>query len=144
MTVTTVVKCFCNLLSMFSMPAYVHSNRGTSFMSAELHNFLHNKGIGTSCTTPYNIKEMGNQWCIVEWSGKPLLLLSKQKDYRHWAGKTLSQHFILHSVTTMLFYKCNSTLEDVQLCGTVLSWYLHPGLAHDTRYCSSKAECLSS
>ena len=53
MTATTAIKSFSSL-SMFGIPAYVHSDRETSFVGTELHNFLHAKGIATSCTTPYN------------------------------------------------------------------------------------------
>ena len=33
----TVVKCLTSLFSLVGMPAYVHSDRGASFMSRELH-----------------------------------------------------------------------------------------------------------
>ena len=36
------------------MPAYKLSDRGSAFMSQELKDFLHNKGIATSRTTSYN------------------------------------------------------------------------------------------
>ncbi len=36
------------------MPAYIHSDRGSSFMSEEHRKFLLSKGIATSQTTPYN------------------------------------------------------------------------------------------
>jgi len=36
------------------MPAFIHSDRGTSFMSRELREFLTSKGVSTSRTTPYN------------------------------------------------------------------------------------------
>ena len=54
MTTTTVINCLCSLFSIFSLPSYVHSDRGSSFMSAELRQFLTNKGIACSRTTPYN------------------------------------------------------------------------------------------
>ena len=36
------------------MPQYIHSDRGTYFMSVELKSFLKNRGIWTSRTTPRN------------------------------------------------------------------------------------------
>lgn len=36
MTESTVVKCLSHLFSIFGMPAYIHSIRGTAFMSREL------------------------------------------------------------------------------------------------------------
>ena len=50
----SVIQCFCQLFSLFGMPAYIHSDRGSSFMSEELRLFLLTKGIATSRTTPYN------------------------------------------------------------------------------------------
>ena len=50
----TVIRCLTQLFSIFGMPSYVHSDRGTSFMSDELKSFLREKGIATSRTSPYN------------------------------------------------------------------------------------------
>ena len=50
----TVIQCLCQLFSIFGMPANVHSDRGSSFMSAELHRLLLNKGIAASQTTAHN------------------------------------------------------------------------------------------
>ena len=45
---TTVIKCLNDLFSIFGMSGYVHSDRGTSFMSQELKQYLHTKGIATT------------------------------------------------------------------------------------------------
>ena len=50
----TVTACLSQLFSLFGMPAYVHSDRGPSLMSNELKQWLREKGIATSRTTPYN------------------------------------------------------------------------------------------
>ena len=50
----TVVKCLTSLFSLVRMPAYVHSDRGASFMSRELCEFLSSKGVASSRTTSYN------------------------------------------------------------------------------------------
>jgi len=50
----TAKQCLIQLFSIFGLPSYVHSDRGTSFMSDELKAFLRDKGIATSRTTPYN------------------------------------------------------------------------------------------
>ena len=50
----SVIQCLCQLFSLFGMPAYIHSDRGASFMSEELRQFLLSKGVATSRTTPYN------------------------------------------------------------------------------------------
>ena len=43
MTAATIIKCLSNLFSIFGMPAYIHSDRGTSFMSKELYTGLSHK-----------------------------------------------------------------------------------------------------
>ena len=44
----TVVKCLTSLFSLVRMPAYVHSDRGASFMSRELRELLSSKGVASS------------------------------------------------------------------------------------------------
>ena len=55
----TVTSCLSQLFSLFGMPSYVHSDRGSSFMSTELKQWLCEKGIATSKTTPYNLQGNG-------------------------------------------------------------------------------------
>ncbi|KAL0859991.1 hypothetical protein ABMA27_010306 [Loxostege sticticalis] len=50
----TVIKHLHNLFMIFGKPSYIHSDRGTAFLSAEVQDFLHARGIATSRTTPYN------------------------------------------------------------------------------------------
>ena len=40
MTSSTVITCLCTLFSMFGMPAYIHSDRGSSLISDEIRRFL--------------------------------------------------------------------------------------------------------
>ncbi len=44
---STVIECLHSLFSVFGAPAYVHSDRGQSFMSQELHQYLRGNGIAT-------------------------------------------------------------------------------------------------
>ena len=55
----TVVKCLTSLFSFVGMPAYVHLDRGASFMSRELREFLSSKGVASSRTTSYNPERNG-------------------------------------------------------------------------------------
>ena len=50
----TVIKHLTNLFSVFGNPYFVHSDRGTAFMSEELKGFLHSRGIATNRTTAFN------------------------------------------------------------------------------------------
>ena len=59
MTASTVINWLTTLFSLFGMPAYVHSDRGSSFMSEELRVFLTEKGVATSRTTGYNPEGSG-------------------------------------------------------------------------------------
>lgn len=62
------IACLCQLF----MPNYVHSDQ-RSFISGDLKQILHSKGIATSSTTSYNPQENGqlerfNQWKYLESS----------------------------------------------------------------------------
>ncbi|XP_072395075.1 uncharacterized protein [Diabrotica undecimpunctata] len=50
----TVIKNLNNLFMMFGMPAYIHSDTGAQFLSAEIKEFLNARGIAKSRTTAYN------------------------------------------------------------------------------------------
>ena len=82
----TVITCLNDLFSMFGMPAYVHSDRGPSFMSEELKTYLHSKGIATSNTTKYN--PAGNGQCEryngAIWKSIRLSLYSKNLPVTCW------------------------------------------------------------
>jgi len=69
MTASTVIDCLCQLFSLFGMPAYIHSDHDSSFMSKELREFLTSKGNACSRTTRVVVKQNG----IMELFGRPLL-----------------------------------------------------------------------
>lgn len=56
-----IIQCLCSLFAIFGAPAYIQSDRGASFMSEQLRQFLQERRIATSRTTPYNPK--GNGQC---------------------------------------------------------------------------------
>ena len=58
---SSVVKCLSMLFSLFGFPSYVHSDRGRAFLSRELKDYLHSRGIATSHSTPYH--STGNSQC---------------------------------------------------------------------------------
>ena len=45
-----VITHLCSLFSVFGMPSYIYSDRGSSFMSSELKSFLYSKDIATTRT----------------------------------------------------------------------------------------------
>ena len=57
----TAISCLSTLFSLFGLPAYVHSDRGSAFMSTKFQSYLFSLGVASSRTTPYNPR--GNsQW----------------------------------------------------------------------------------
>jgi len=48
---SSVVKCLSMLFSVFGFPSYVHSDRGKAFLSRELKDYLHSRGISNSHST---------------------------------------------------------------------------------------------
>ena len=54
MSASTVIKCLSQLFSMFGLPAAIHSDRGTQFMSNEVKKFLFCLNVSQTRTTPYN------------------------------------------------------------------------------------------
>ena len=61
MTTSAVIKCLSNLFCLFGLPTYVQSDRGSAFLSSELKNYLTERGIATSKSTPYH--PTGNSQC---------------------------------------------------------------------------------
>ncbi|GAA55652.1 pro-Pol polyprotein, partial [Clonorchis sinensis] len=51
---STVIGCLSQLFSLFGMPAYIHSDRGSAFMLMELKQFLFDKVVASSHTAAYN------------------------------------------------------------------------------------------
>ena len=57
----TITKCFNQLFSLFGMPGFIHNDRAPDFISNEVKQYLHSKGITTSKTSHYNPR--GNGQC---------------------------------------------------------------------------------
>ncbi|KRY33461.1 Retrovirus-related Pol polyprotein from transposon 17.6 [Trichinella spiralis] len=53
-SIQTVSKYLTQLLYLFGMPAYIHTDRGSSFMSNDLKTYLHSISVLTSRTTAHN------------------------------------------------------------------------------------------
>ena len=105
---TTVISCLQTLFTLFGMPAYIHSDRGASFMSQELKSYLTTNGIATSRTTAYN--PAGNGQCEryngIIWKSIELALRSKELPTQQW--ETVLQP-ALHSIRSLLCTATNAT-----------------------------------
>ena len=150
MSSATVVKCLCQLFSLFGMPDFVHSDRGSSFMSNELKDFLQSKGIASSRTTPYNPQCNGQVEKLngTLWRAIQLRLKAKDLQINQWECVLLDA---LHSIRSLLCTATNCTpherlfqYERRSTCGTSLpSWLLTPGPIYMKRNVrSSKFEPL--
>ena len=129
----SVIGCLCQLFSVYGMPAYNHSDRGSSFMSEELRHFLLSKGIATSCTTPYNPACNGpvERYNGAVWKAIIMALRTRGLPVTHWQDVLPDA---LHSLRSLLW-------EVFQIWETIIHWQIYANLAIDTRPCSSQMPC---
>ena len=111
MTTATIIKCLTQLFAIFGYPGFVHSDRGPSFMSKELKDWLHSKGIATSRTTAYNPR--GNGQCEryngIIWRTVCLALKTHNLPIEKWEVVLLDA---LHSIRTLISTATNETPHD--------------------------------
>ena len=107
-TSATVINCLCQLFAIFGMPAYIHSDRGSSFMSAELKSFLVSKGIASSRSTAYNPRGNGQveRYNGIIWKAVSLALRSRDLPVENWEAVLPDA---LHSVRSLLSTATNET-----------------------------------
>ncbi|CAI6371236.1 unnamed protein product [Macrosiphum euphorbiae] len=105
---TTVINSLWQLFSIFGMPAYIHSDRGSSFMSQELTTFLHNHGIATSRTTPYNPEGNGQaeRYNGIIWKAIQLAQQTQRLKITQWEEVLTDA---LHSIRSLLCTAINCT-----------------------------------
>ena len=104
----TVHMSLCNIFSVFGLTGYVHSDRGSSFMSKELTDYLHQRGIATSRTTPYNPQGNGlvERYNGTIWKHVTLALKSKGLPVSEWE-QVLPD--VLHSIRSLISTATNET-----------------------------------
>lgn len=107
-TSETVKKCLIQLFSIFGLPSYIHSDRGSAFMSRDLKNFLHEKGVAPSRTTPYNPQCNGQteRYNGIIMKTIQLALRQKKLDMRQWE-RVLPD--ALHSIRSLISTATAST-----------------------------------
>ena len=141
MFTSTVIKCLCNLFSVFGMPAFIHSDRGQSFISNELKQFLHSRGVACSKTTPYNPQCNGQaeKYNGVIWKNISLALKSRQLPATAWESVLPDA---LHSIRSLLCTSTNETPHERMFAfqrrsshgHAVPSWLMSPGKVLMKRY----------
>ena len=134
MSSKTVMNCLCQLFVMFGTCSFVHSDRGTSFLSTELRQFLHSRGVATSYSTPYNPR--GNsqveRYNGIIWKAVSLALESRRLPITCWE---MALPDALHSIRSLLSTATNETPHERMFqhnrrssCGTSIpKWLCEPG-----------------
>lgn len=104
----SLISCLNQVFAIFGMPSYLHSDRGSAFMSQELTAYLQKRGIATSRTSVYNAP--GNGQCEryngIIWQAINSALKSRNLDARHWQ---LVLADALHSIRSLLCTATNET-----------------------------------
>lgn len=133
-TASTVIANLTDLFSVFGIPAYVHSDRGTSFMSQEVKTFLTSHGIASSRTTPYNPQCNGQteRYNGIIWNTAQLALKSRDFPITSWESVLPDA---LHSIRSLLCTATNATphermfIHPRRTCNgqTLPTWLSKPG-----------------
>ena len=104
----TVIHCLSTLFSIFGTPMFLHSDRGSGFVSQEIRNWLHAHGVATSNSSPFH--PTGNsqveRFNGTIWKHVQLALESRNLQVKAWES-VLSD--ALHAVRTLLCTSTNST-----------------------------------
>ena len=134
MTSSTVINSLCQLFTLFGTPQYIHSDRGSAFMSEELKSFLHSKGVASSRTTAYNPRGNGQVERLNGslWKTINLALKSQGLPVNLWENVLLDS---LHSMRSLLCTETNTTPHECLFLyqrkstngQSLPSWLLKPG-----------------
>ena len=108
MTSASVIKALLSLFALFGYPNYIHSDRGSSFLSEELRQFLLARGIASSRTTSYNPRGNGQveRQNATVWKATLLALKSRGLPVSRWQDVLPDA---LHSIRTLLCTATNTT-----------------------------------
>ncbi|XP_054287969.1 uncharacterized protein LOC129003695 [Macrosteles quadrilineatus] len=117
MSSSTVKSKLKTLFSTFGVPSYIHSDRGTSFLSQDLKSYLNSLGISTSRTTAYNPAGNGQveRYNGILWKTIELALKSLNLEINQW--ETVLED-ALSSVRSLLCTATNQTPHE--------RMFLHP------------------
>jgi hypothetical protein len=105
---SSVISCLLQLFGIFGTPSFIHSDRGSGFMSQELKTWLSTLGIATSRTTPYNPKGNGQveRYNGTIWRTVQLALKNRCLPVPRWEEVLPNA---LHSIRSLLCTATNST-----------------------------------
>ena len=134
MTSSTVIKCFNQLFALFGMPSYIHNDRAPDFLSAEVREYLHSRGVATSKTSRYNPRGNGQaeKFNGTIWKAVTLALKSRGLPITAWESVLPDA---LHSIRSLLCVATNCTPHERMFNfqrkstagNSVPSWLARPG-----------------
>ena len=76
---STVIKCLDHIFTLCGMPSYIHSDRGTSFLSQELKEYLSQRGREQPNPHPTTLLTTGRWKDTIMSSGKLYVFLSSPR-----------------------------------------------------------------
>ena len=149
MTAKTVMKCLSDLFCTFGFPSYIHSDRGLSFMNHDVKRFLTERGIASSCSSPYH--PTGNSQCEranqTVWKTIKLMLHSRGWPEERWQDVV---NDALHALRSMLCKATNETPHErmfrysrnAMIGNSMPSWLLTEGPVLLRRHVRNKGDPL--
>ena len=114
----TLMCCLDKLFCVFEFPSYVHSDRGSSFMSHKLKSYLRARGIASSRSTPYHPCSNGQcercvqtVWRTVQtvWLTVKLKLHERLLSEERWEDVLPES---LHAIRSLVCLATNKTPHD--------------------------------
>jgi transposase InsO family protein len=108
MNADTVIRCLQSLFTLCGTPEAIHSDRGSQFMSDSFQQFLRDKNIAQTRTSPYN--PAGNGQCErfnqTIWKAVQLTVHSRGLKDTQWESVLPD---VLHSIRSLLCTSTNTT-----------------------------------
>ena len=107
----TVICCLDKLFCVFGFPSYIHSDRGSSFMSHELKSYLRSRGIASGRSTSYHpCSKKQCQRCVqTVWRTIKLKLHELSLSEERWEDVLPES---LHAIRSLLCLTTNETPHD--------------------------------
>ena len=107
-TSATIMKCLDKMFVLCGTPTYIHSDRGSPFLSQEIKDYFSQRGIATSKTSPYH--PIGNGQCEryngIIWKGVRMALRTQNLSDTQWE---IVLPNVLHSIRSLLSKATNTT-----------------------------------
>ena len=128
------MKCLDKMFVLCGTPSYIHSDRGSSFLSQEIKDYFSQRGIATSKTSPYH--PIGNGQCEryngITWKGVRMAPRTQNLSDTQWE---IVLPNVLHSIRSLLSTATNTTpherffgFQRRSPCGSSLpTWLSAPG-----------------